>query len=574
MEENKQNMVDAVEETNPTAEDTEPKTESTEPVADTTENTIETDIEEQDENDSALNSFLSREQEGKKPKPAGKRKPILILIIALAAVAILVTLLIVLSSHPPKGEDTVTSADLSLQVNEDGVHEAKIAVDENGKIEQNGTGSLLTYVPSQIKKIDVENQDGSFSVTAETPSGEATVYKLVGFEKYPMQEGVADEIAKHCSEINFTRIIEANANLADFGLDEPRATAKVTYTDDTSSIIRVGNDAAGGAGTYITFGSSNDVYLVNSTDVESLLYNVNQFISLSITDTMQDSENAQFSKATISGTRYDDNIVLVPNKDESIEAAYLLQEPLSVPANAIEANDVAGNIRGLYAEAVVCVNPSEDQFASYGLSKPYAQVNASYPDADITLQSSAPKDDGIVYVYNPDKNVIYSIQLAAVCWAKTSVELLMPETPMNAKLRYIDEISFSAGDTDFTLNVKTDVKTTTDDNGNEQETADSTATYNGKDLNTDDFNVFFQNVTMIKNLGAAESGGKDKVMTVTFRYTTDRSADTLTVYTGSDSSKYIMEYNGNTIGTVSKSYISSLIEGADNLVAGKAVAGL
>ena len=93
-------------------------------------------------------------------------------------------------------------------------------------------------------------------------------------------------------------------------------------------------------------------------------------------------------------------------------------------------------------------------------------------------------------------------------------------------------------------------------------------------LNTDDFNVFFQNVTMIKNLGAAESGGKDKVMTVTFRYTTDRSADTLTVYSGSDSSKYIMEYNGNTIGTVSKSYISSLIEGADNLIAGKAVAGL
>ena len=574
MEENKQNMVDAVEETNPTAEDTEPKTESTEPVADTTENTIELDNEEQDENDSALNSFLSREQEEKKTKPAGKRKPILILIIALAAVAILVTLLIVLRSHPPKGEDTNTAAELSLQVNEDGVHEAKIAVDENGKIEQNGTGSLLTYVPSQIKKIDVENQDGSFSVTAETPSGEATVYKLVGFEKYPMQEGVADEIAKHCSEINFTRIIEANANLADFGLDEPRATAKVTYTDDTSSIIRVGNDAAGGAGTYITFGSSNDVYLVNSTDVESLLYSVNQFISLSITDTMPDSENAQFSKATISGTRYDDDIVLVPNKDESIEASYLLQEPLSVPANAIEANDVAGNIRGLYAEAVVCVNPSDDQFASYGLSKPYAQVNASYPDADITLQSSAPKDDGIVYVYNPDKDVIYSIQLAAVCWAKTSVELLMPETPMNARLRYIDEISFSAGDTDFTLNVKTDVKTMTDDNGNEQETADSTATYNGKDLNTDDFNVFFQNITMIKNLGAAESGGKDKVMTVTFRYTTDRSADTLTVYSGSDSSKYIMEYNGNTIGTVSKSYISSLIEGADNLIDGKAVAGL
>ncbi len=521
----------------------------------------------------ALNSFLSREQEVKKAKPSGKRKPVIILIIAVAAVAILAVLLIVLRTNSKKSVTEETPvAELSLSVN-DGVHEANIALDDHGNILKNGSGSLLEYVPAQIKRIDVENQDGSFSVTAETPSGEATVYKIVGFEKYPLQAGVADEIAKHCSEINFTRIVEANANLADFGLEEPRATAKVTYTDDTSSIIHVGNEAAGAAGTYVAFGTSKDVYLVNSTDVQSFLYSVNNFISLDITDKMEDSDNAAFSKATISGSRYDDEIVLVPNKDETIEAAYLMTSPIEMPANPIEAGDIAGNIRGLYAESVVCVNPSDDQLTSYGIAKPYAQISATYPDTDITLQCSAPKDDGIVYVYNPDKNVIYSIQLAAVCWAKTGVELLMPENPMNAKLRYIDEIAFSAGDTDFTLNVKTTVEETTDDNGNNQENVTSTASYDGKELNTDDFNVFYQNIAMIKNIGAAESDGKDKVMTVTFRYTSDRSADTLTVYSG-DSSKYIMEYNGKTIGTVSKTYINSLIEGADNLIAGKSVAGL
>ena len=35
-----------------------------------------------------------------------------------------------------------------------------------------------------------------------------------------------------------------------------------------------------------------------------------------------------------------------------------------------------------------------------------------------------------------------------------------------------------------------------------------------------------------------------------------------------------MEYNGTTIGTVSKTYINSLIEGAENLIAGKSVEGL
>ena len=528
----------------------------------------------EEEDDSALESFLSREQEDQKKKKTSSHKPLFILIGAVVVVAILVTLLIVLRAHPPKREDETLQAELSLDVNSDGVHEANIALDENGDILQNGNGSLLTYVPSEIKQIDVENEDGSFSVTAETPSGEATVYKIVGLEDYPLQSDVADEIAKHSSELNFSRIIEHDANLADFGLDNPRATVKVKYTDDTSSVIRIGNEAAGEAGTYVAFGTSDDVYLANNEDVEYFLYSVNKFISMDITDTSEDSENSEFSKATISGSHFDEPIVLVPNKDEAIENAYLLSEPFEIPANAIEANDIAGNIRGLHAEAVKCVNPSEEQLASYGLSEPYAQIKASYPDADITLQSSAPNDDGVVYVYNPDKNTIYTIQLAAVCWAKTSVDLLMPENPMNAKLKYVSDIDFSAGDTDFSLDVTTETETTTDDDGNEQETTTSTASYNGKQLDTDNFNVFFQNIASIKNLGKAEGSGKDKVMTVTLHYTTDRSPDTLTVYTGDDSSSYILEYNGRTIGTVSKTYINSLIEGANNLIAGKTVEGL
>ena len=63
-------------------------------------------------------------------------------------------------------------------------------------------------------------------------------------------------------------------------------------------------------------------------------------------------------------------------------------------------------------------------------------------------------------------------------------------------------------------------------------------------------------------------------MSVTLRYTTDRPDDTLTVYSGGDGSKYILEFNGKTIGTVSKSYITDLIEGADNLIAGQPVEGL
>lgn len=527
----------------------------------------DTEIQHPDGNDDALESFLSREHEDKKTVKTGKsRKTILMLIIAAVVVAGLVLALILIRSTPVTSEDSLESAGITLDVSEDGVHEAAVTVDENGNILQNGTGSLLSYVPADISEINVENQDGSFTVTSSTPEGEATIYKLIGFEDYTLQAGIADEIASHSAALDFGKIISADGNLSDFGLDKPRAKVKIKYNDDTTAVIRVGNDAAGeNAGAYVAFGSSDAVYLVNSDDVSCFFYSVNSFISRDITDTMEDSDNTEFSTLTISGTHFNEPITIEPNKDDAIDAAYIVTSPRRMYANATESYDIAGNIRGLYAEEVVCVNPSKSQMQSYGLSEPYAKAEASYADTDIILIASAPGDDGLVYIYNPDKNVIYTIQLAAVSWAKTSLDLLLPENPLNVRIKYVNGIHFTAGDTDFSIDVDSTTETVTDDDGNEQEVTNTTATCNGKTLSEENFSIFFQNLNAIKNQGSTDSNGKEKMMSVTLTYSTDRDSDTLTVYS-SDATQYTLELNGEKIGVASKSFIDNLIKGANNLI--------
>lgn len=528
------------------------------------------------DDNSALDSFLSREQEQKAPaktRMKKSRKTLLIIIGAVVLIAALVVALILISKSPGTVTEESKPAELTLDVNADGVHEASVGLDENGVLSNDGAGTLLEYATADIKKIKVENQDGTFTVISDTPEGEATVYTIEGFEDYDLESGVADEIATHSATIEFQRVIKVDADLSDYGLDQPRATVNIQYKDDTSSILRIGNEAAGEAGTYMSFGTLNTVYLVNSENVADFLYSINSFISLTITETNENTENAEFSTLTISGTHFDEPITLVPNTDEALEASYLVTAPVSTIANAVESSDIAGNVRGLYAESVICVNPSADHLATYGLSEPYATVKATYPDTDITLHASVPNDNGIVNLYNPDKNVIYTIQLAAVCWAKTSVDLLMPENPLPAKTRYVSGVDFTAGDVDFDLAVTTVVEEYTDDSGSEQESYTTTASYNGKELETDNFNIFFQNLQAIKNQGKAEGSGKDLVMSVTLAYTTDRSADTLKVYT-SDATNYIMVLNDCTIGTVSKSYIDNLIKSAQQLIKGETVDSL
>ena len=529
------------------------------------------------DSDDALDSFLSREQED--PSSSGKpmkrsRKMLLLIIGAAAVIAILVLVLIFVRKQPAAvKDDTAPPAEMTLDVNEDGVHEASVGVDENGNLINDGAGTLLQVATADIDKIEVENESGSFTVISHTPEGEATVYTIEGFEDYDLQSGVADEIATHSATIEFERVIKVSADLSEYGLDHPRAIARIKYKDGTSAVLRVGNEAAGDAGAYVGFGTSDTVYLVNSENVADYLFKITDFISLTITEPNEDSENADFSSLTISGTHYDEPITLVSDADEALDASYLMTAPVDTIANAIEASDIAGNVRGLYAESVVCVNPSADQLASYGLSEPYATVKASYPDTDIALHASAPDENGIVYLYNPDTNVVYTIQLAAVCWAKTSVDLLMPENPLPAKKKSVGRIDFSDGSSSYSFDVKTVVEEVTDDDGNEQESYTTTASYYGKELKTDDFNTFFQNLQTIKNIGKAEGTGNSLVMSVTLTYTTDRSPDTLKVYTG-DATNYVLELNGSTIGAASKSSIDRLIEGAHHLIKGEAVEAL
>lgn len=535
-------------------------------------NTEPVETVSQDETDEALSSFLNREQTSEKA-PKKKVKPLLLIIIGLAVVAALVVTLILINSQKPTyDESSFTEAEIELSVGEDGMHEAKVGTDENGNILENGSGALLSYVPADIKEINVENTDGSFAVKSNTPEGEATVYTLVGFEGFDMQSGIADEVANTCADLHFTEIISAEGELKDFGLDDPRATVTVNYSDDTRAVIRVGSEAASELGVYIAFGSSDAVYLVGADDVKPFLYSVNDFISLAITDNNENSDNAEFSTLTITGTHYDEPITLEPNKDEAIDAAYLVTAPKKMVANATESYDIAGSVRGLQAESVVCANPSDNQLESYGLSDPYATVKASYPDTDITLHACAPNDSGLVYVYNPDKNVVYNIQLAAVSWANTSLDLLIPEYITQIKLAAVSKIEFKASDSAYTFDVSSTTESITDDSGTEQQVTTTTASYNGEELKEDNFNIFFQNLNGIKNQGAVDGSG-DEVMEFTVSYSTGRDPDAVKVYKA-ENAAYAVELNGEKIGSASKTYIDQLIKSADSLAKGESVTSI
>ncbi|MBQ1594184.1 MAG: hypothetical protein II105_00840, partial [Ruminococcus sp.] len=133
-----------------------------------------------------------------------------ITLIAIIAAAVVLTGVMVLLLLLPKGGDSDSSAatpdeaaDISLSTDANGVHQAVIGKTGGSK---NGYGTLMEYVPADIKTIHVENENGTLDITANTPEGEATEYTLVGFEDFEIRSGVPDQIANAAATLSFTRI--------------------------------------------------------------------------------------------------------------------------------------------------------------------------------------------------------------------------------------------------------------------------------------------------------------------------------------------------------------------------------
>lgn len=83
----------------------------------------------------------------------------------------------------------------------------------------------------------------SYTPTDKNGKTSATQYTIVGYEDFDLQGGIADNIANNAASIDFTKVMTLDGSkLADYGLDKPRDTVTVTYTDKTKAIIYVGDD--------------------------------------------------------------------------------------------------------------------------------------------------------------------------------------------------------------------------------------------------------------------------------------------------------------------------------------------
>lgn len=496
-----------------------------------------------------------------------KKKGLIIGGIAAAVLVAVILLLVFL----PKGNGDQNSATidegiaLSRSVDSNGLHQAQVQTDKDGNIANNSYGTLMEYYPADIQTIHIENNKGTLDVVSETPAGQATVYTVKGYEDAALQAGVPDQIASAAASLSFTKVATLDkSKAAEFGFDKPRSTVTVTYSDKTKAVITVGSDAPKQAGTYIQFGTGDAVYVADTATVSVFDFGLTDLISLTINSAADSTDNNQAAKINIAGSGFADAITLVPNEDDNYAASYRMTAPAERLANEAESSLVAGGIRGLYADAVKLVNPSEAQLGEAGLSNPYAVLTAEYPDETIKLLASKPDADGKINLMVSGGSVVYTLAASKAAWSQTSFDKLCGEYVCNPKMTALSEMAVTANGKTTTFALDTRTSVTTDNAGNETSAEVTTVTGGGKDIEIGAFTAFYNDVALIGLADAKTgSGSGSAALTVTYTFS-DGSSDKVEFIADGDG--YLAKLNGAIMGHSSKGDITRAVKSMTEVV--------
>ncbi len=496
-----------------------------------------------------------------------KNRRIVAIVALVALVGGLISFLLLIPAQvPPQDDDTEptypTDANGEQYATDSKGNVIPSSKDGEGNIILAGVEVLCDKGPLTLEKIEVENPLGDFEIKAQNDGVNATVYTIVGYENEELEETSVSALANDVTNMTTTKIIDINGeDIAEYGLDTPRIVATATFADGSTNKIIVGDEAPGQTGVYIMHNDDKGVYLVDLTSVDGLFYTPMQMIGLYVVPSAETDETAEPVKLTLSGTNFSQNVVIVENDDETVTAYYKMTSPSIRPVNTILGSSVMGSIRGLNAEEVVAVNPTNDELAEFGLSTPVATAKAEFEDLSVTLSASKEDENGNVYLQKD--NVVYLLPSSRVPWATTSYEELKYEYIVNPNLEKLSGVNVTIDGKTYEFEATKSLNV--DDDGNE--TIRLNGSYNGQELDTANLQTYLDNLTLVsredKNVNDYSVSGSP-VLKVEFLYNNGKSSDIIEYYHAEDKI-YIAVLNGEKDAVLYEPYINNIIKNTPNL---------
>ncbi|HBY71521.1 MAG TPA: hypothetical protein DEG06_04675, partial [Lachnospiraceae bacterium] len=240
---------------------------------------------------------------------------------------------------------------------------------------QEESTTVATIDTEQVKSVHYIGKDADITLTLQ---GETWISEAE--PERPINQQYVKNMINLVEKVDARRILSENAeNLAEYGLDQPKAYLQVTLKDASTLTLQIGDESSGISGCYALVNEDNKVYLLNSTYRTGLDYSDLDFTAV--------EEKPDITAANIDFIqvlkRDGEDFELINDKENKYQQTsemypWVITKPYEegYAADSSKVSDVQSNYSSFDFQN--CVDYSGKDFARYGLGDPAASVYIKY----------------------------------------------------------------------------------------------------------------------------------------------------------------------------------------------------
>lgn len=281
-----------------------------------------------------------------------------LLIAALICVTVLAGALVIVLNLPEDEEIVETSSNDAILI----FDKTDLTAEEIEVSNKSGEYVLMGYDYSSF-----ESSSENTSETSETDL--SMIYTMQEYETQPLSKTVTDSLAEQCCYMAALRVIEKSGNRdKEYGLDNPAATVSVTYSDNSSVKMYIGNEAPDDKGIYFKTDKSDTVYLVQENMVNMFLVDKLQVFTKDISGSFDTDEKIQTVKLT--GTLYEKDVYVKPIDNNANFCNFVMETPYREICDNDFLEEFGESFYDLSGTTVSAVDVGESDLSKYGLDEP------------------------------------------------------------------------------------------------------------------------------------------------------------------------------------------------------------
>ncbi len=445
-----------------------------------------------------------------------------------------------------------------------------------------------------VQSIAIKNKDDEYTIRYNKTD---KLYQLVGYTDISLSASNIEQLVGCATTLSGYNKVKTVEKLADFGLEKPSISVSITYHDNTSATLLVGNETPDKYGYYARMQDGDEVVMINADTVSYFQLKKGQYAErnlIAAPTVKKDDANGTvvLKELTLKGGPGNENLslrqVAASDGQEFSYANFLITYPYKRMVDGTVATSL-GSFTSLTADEGVVLHPTAADKAKYGFNDPYAILDVTlavqtaeeeeesstdgsnpefiyYNTATSKITVGSKDDNGNYYVMVDGNNAIYlvsALSLSAVAertYVNTISNLLFLKKITELKQASI----FTEGKTyDFML---------THDESKEDSDEQMTVVCNGKTLDTKDFRTLYSRLMGISRYGETDKKPSGQPLHKITLIETDGSTFLTMEFFEHSSSLYTVRTDEGELFTVKVSDISNYMSLIKDYYDGKPIA--